>query len=487
MHSPIPSPRLCNPDLAPVPPEERTWTAGHFAALWVSMAVCIPAYTGAAGLMSQGMKWWQALTTILLGNLIVLIPMLLNAHAGTRYGIPFPVLVRASFGTFGANVPALMRAIIACGWFGIQTWIGGESIYLVLSNLMHFKPATSADQLPGLGLSAGQFACFLFFWAAQMLLIIRGMRVLRRVETLAAPLLLLGGIVLLGWAASVGGGFGKLLAFTHASEQGSRGFWPIFWPNLTATVGFWATLSLNIPDFTRYARSQRDQVVGQSLALPLSMLLVSFIGIAVSNATVIKFGEVIWNPVELVGRFESPWVVVIGLFAIILATLSTNLAANIVSPANDFANVNPAKINFRKGAMITGVIGILILPWRLYTDLGQYIFTWLIGYGALLGAIAGVMLTDYYVVRRCRLEVDDLYREDGQYPRVNQTAMISLAVGIAPNLPGFIAHASGRQDSLAPFWNGLYTHAWFVSLFLSAAIYFLLTKFTSRTNPDVIS
>lgn len=462
---------LTNADLAPVPVEKRTWTAGHFAALWVGMAVCIPTYSLAAGLISQGMTWWQALLTILLGNVIVLIPILLNAHAGARYGIPFPVLLRAPFGTVGANVPALMRALVACGWFGIQTWIGGQAIYLLLAQVFQFTTATAADHLPGLGLSAGQLGCFLAFWALHMLIIFRGMEGVKWMETYAAPLLIILCLALLGWAIVAGGGLGRILAQTSTGVKPGVSFWRVFWPNLTAMVGFWATLSLNIPDFTRFARSQRDQVWGQAVALPASMALLAFIGIVVSGATAIVFGEVIWDPVLLMGRFDSPVVVSVALFAIIIATLTTNLAANVVSPANDFSNVRPAAISFKTGALITGVIGILIMPWRLYNDLGQYIFTWLIGYGALLGAIAGVMLADYYLVRGRKLEVEELYRTEGRYAGVRWQALVSLGIGIAPNLPGFIAHASGKAATLGAVWEGIYTHAWFASLVLAGGAY----------------
>jgi NCS1 family nucleobase:cation symporter-1 len=476
---------LINADLAPVPAERRTWKAGHFAALWVGMAICIPTYTLAAGLISQGMTWAQALLTILLGNVIVLVPILLNSHAGARYGIPFPVLLRATFGTLGANVPAMMRALVACGWFGIQTWIGGQAIYVLLSNVFSFALATPTDCLPVLGLSAGELTCFLAFWALHMVIILRGMEGVKWMETYSAPLLIAFGVALLIWAIRAGGGLGNILAHTSnptTQDAHHPAFSKLFWPNLTAMVGFWATLSLNIPDFTRFARSQRDQMWGQALALPASMVLLAFIGIAVSGATSIVFGEVIWDPVLLMARFHSPFVVSLALFAIIIATLTTNLAANVVSPANDISNLRPSAISFKRGAFITGVVGILIMPWRLYHDLGNYIFTWLIGYGALLGAIAGVMLADYCLVRGRTLDVDDLYRNDGRYAGIRYPALVCLAIGIAPNLPGFIAHASGNAASLSAFWGGIYTHAWFVSLLLAATSYLLWMKLARRES-----
>ena len=476
---------LYNEDLAPVPAERRSWGLWHIAALWVGMAVCIPTYTLAAGLISQGMTWGQALFTITLGNLIVLIPMMLNAHAGAKYGIPFPVLIRSSFGTLGANIPALMRALVACGWFGIQTWIGGSAIYVLLTVLFGFEPAGPGDLIPVVGLSWGQLSCFLVFWAINIAVILAGIDTIKWLETLAAPFLLLVGVGLLWWGVSAGGGFGQVLsdetvAAVRGGLVGDFNFWAVFWPNLTAMVGFWATLSLNIPDFTRYARSQRDQVLGQAIGLPTTMALYSFVGIAVTSATVLVFGEAIWDPVLLLGRFDSKLIVGFALFALTIATLSTNIAANVVSPANDFSNLWPRVITFKRGGLITGVIGILIFPWRLYTDLSNYIFTWLIGYSALLGSIAGVMLVDYFLIRRSQLDTDALYQPDGPYAfggsGFNWRALVAMAAGILPNVPGFLAQASGGSIAVAPIFDALYPYAWFVSLLLSGLVHLGLTR-----------
>jgi len=471
---------LYNTDLAPVKLENRTWGMWTIAALWVGMSVQIPTYSMASGLISQGMTWTQALMTIALGNLIVLVPMVLNAHAGTKYGIPFPVFLRASFGTFGANIPALMRALVACGWFGIQTWIGGSAIYVLLSVIFRFEPAGPNELIPVLGLSAGQFGCFLFFWAINIAVIIAGINTIRWLETLAAPFLILIGIGLLWWGVSEAGGLEVVFSdATVARVRTDLGqdfrFHRVFWPNLTAMVGFWATLSLNIPDFTRYVRRQRDQMLGQLIGLPTTMALYSFIGITVTCATVVIFGEAIWDPVTLLGRFSQPLVVGFSLFVLTIATLSTNIAANVVSPANDFSNLWPRVINFRRGGIITGVIGILIFPWKLYIDLANYIFTWLIGYGALLGSIAGVMIIDYYVIRRRRLVVDDLYLTDGCYTYgrrgFNWRAIVALIAGILPNVPGFLAQASDGAIVVHAGFSSIYTYAWFVSLLIAAVLY----------------
>ncbi len=477
---------LYNDDLAPVDLEHRTWSMWNIAALWVGMAVCIPTYTIAAGLISQGMTWVQALVTITVGNIIVLVPMVLNAHAGTKYGIPFPVLVRSSYGTLGANIPALMRALVACGWFGIQTWIGGSAIYTLHSVIFGFEPAGPADMLPVIGLSTGQLACFLLFWAINIAVILAGINTIKWLETFSAPFLLLIGLGLLWWGVSNAGGWGPVLSEdTVAKVRGELGgdfsFWKAFWPNLTAMIGFWATISLNIPDFTRYSRRQKDQVLGQLIGLPTTMALYSFIGIAVTSASVIMFGEAIWDPVLLLGKFNEPFVVGFALFALTIATLSTNIAANVVSPANDFSNLAPRKINFKKGGLITGVVGILIFPWKLYTDLGNYIFTWLIGYSALLGSIAGVMIVDYYLLRRTEIDVNDLYREEGRYTYsggVNWRAVWATILGIIPNVPGFLSQATHGAIAVPEFFTHLYTYAWFVSLAVSGLTYIILMRGT---------
>src|SRR5712691_5215030 len=430
---------LFNDDLAPVPAARRKWRLGSFAALWISMSACIPTYMLASSLIGGGMNWWQAVLTIFLGNLIVLIPMVLNAHAGTHYGIPFPVYCRASFGTKGANIPALLRALVACGWFGIQTWIGGNAIYKILAV---FMPSLASAPVNSFGITFPQFLCFLFFWGINMLVVYKGIDCIRWLLNIKALLLIALGLVLLFWAYHRAGGFGHILSQPSAFAAGqprSGQFFAFFFPALTGMIGFWATLSLNIPDFSRYAVSQRDQVIGQALGLPLTMALYSFIGVAVTSATTIIFGQTIWDPVDVLTRFKNPVILVVAMIALCIATLATNIAANVVSPANDFAHLAPKRISFRTGGVITGIIGVIMMPWKLVADPSGYIFTWLVGYSALLGPIGGIMIADYYVYRRRKLYVADLYRTHGRYRFTNGfslAAMIALILAVLPNLPG---------------------------------------------------
>lgn len=483
-HEELKASGLYNGDLAPVPASGRKWNTLSFAALWVSMSACIPTYMLASSLIGGGMNCWQAVLTIFLGNLIVLIPMILNAHAGTRYGIPFPVYCRASFGTLGANIPAILRALVACGWFGIQAWIGGEAIYKICGVILSFDSTPPANWL---GISPGAFLCFMLFWGINMWVIWRGIDTIRVLLSIKAPLLIAGGLALLAWAYQAAGGFGPILSQSSAFDLGQPQegkFWGYFFPALTGMVGYWATLSLNIPDFSRYAKSQKDQAFGQALGLPLTMALYAFIGVAVTSATTIIYGAPIWNPVAVLTHFQNPVVLVIAMLALCIATLATNIAANVVSPANDFAHLAPKKISFRIGGFITGVIGILMMPWKLVADPNGYIFTWLIAYGALLGPVGGILIADYFIYRKGELNLPELYKANGTYRFTNGfsiVALVSLLVAVAPSVPGFLVNvklldAASIPQSLAD----LYNYAWFVGFALSFVLYLVLRKLTDK-------
>lgn len=470
-------PQLYNEDLAPTAVEQRTWRWTSIAALWVGMVVCVPTYMLAASMIEQGMAWWQAVLTVLLGNAIVLVPMALVGHAGTKHGVPFPVLLRASFGTKGANVPALLRGLVACGWFGIQTWVGGSAIYTLLNAVS--GDWFAGEPLPLLGIDLWQTISFLAFWALHVWFIARGTESIRFLETWAAPFLIVMGLALLAWAYVRAGGFGEMLSAPSQFEAGGAKegqFWSVFFPSLTAMVGFWATLSLNIPDFTRYCRTQRDQVLGQAIGLPPTMALFAFIGVAVTSATVVIYGEAVWDPVALLGKMGG-FGIAIALFALAIATLTTNLAANVVAPANGFSNIAPSKITFKMGGYLTAGLGVAMFPWKILESTGGYIFTWLIGYSALLGPIAGILIADYFVIRRTELSVPDLFKSDGIYRYSggwNVRALVALALGVAPNLPGFLV-AAGALES-APGWTDIYTYAWFVGFFVSGLSYWVLMR-----------
>jgi nucleobase:cation symporter-1, NCS1 family len=463
---------LWNEDLAPVPIERRNWTTYNYAALWISMAHCIPTYMLSSSLIELGMNWWQALITILLGNMIVLVPILLNSHPGTRYGIPFPVFARASYGTFGSNLPALMRAIVACGWFGIQTWIGGEALYTFIRAMWPGWQTLLGAQIQSPAIIAGhtptEYISFLLFWALNIYIIYRGMDLLRKVENWAAPFVLIMAAALMAWMLWKARGLG---AIVHSEDkfESFGAFWLVFIPSLNAMIGYWSTLSLNMPDFTRFSRSQREQMIGQTVALPTTMVAFAAMGVIITSASTVVFGKPIWDPVQLVGQFSQPLVIAVSMFTIVIATLSVNIAANVVSPANDFANAFPRWITFRLGGLITGILGIVLQPWRLLADPSGYIFRWLGGYSGGLGAIAGVLIADYWFVRKKRLELNDLYKTQGVYRYAggwNWRAVIATLVGCALAWIGLVA----------PELSRLSEYGWFVGFFVSGTIHLALMK-----------
>jgi nucleobase:cation symporter-1, NCS1 family len=495
---------LHNEDLAPVPIAKRTWTTYNYVALWIGMSHNIPTWGLAAGLVAIGMAWYQAIFTIMLANVIVLVPMLLNSHAGTKYGIPYPVFARASFGVYGANLAALLRAGIACGWFGIQTWIGGEAVWTVVGAIFGANSWwLTADKLQ-IGFGNAQpwtlWLSFAIFWVLQISIIYRGMDAVRRFENWAAPFVLVVAFFLLIWMWAQAGGLGDLIQDNGTLGWGSS-FWLIFFPSLMGMIAFWSTLSLNMPDFTRFGRSQRSQAIGQTLGLPTTMTLFPLIAVLVTSATKTVYGEYIWDPVALVGKFNQNGsileilVVILALVTLSVATLSVNVAANTVSPSYDFSNAWPKRISFRTGSIITGVVGILIQPWLLYQDPHVYIFTWLGFYGGATGAIAGVLIADYWLIRRTNLNLADLYRPSGIYRYVsgwNWRAVVALLVGMFVALGGAYSAPNADGTPGGPFppggilgflhvqlpWGGyLYDYSWVLGLVVSFVLYWAFTRF----------
>jgi len=589
---------LANEDIVPVPVKERTWSMWNLASLWVGISVCIPTYMLAAGLISSGMNWTQAVMTILLGNAIVLIPLCLNAYPGTKYGIPFPVLIRSSFGTVGAHIPSVLRGLVACGWFGIQTWIGGKAIYELAKIPLPQIAELGKGLADGfLGITGGELLCFLIFWAIHMLIVWKGVESIKVFETWAAPALILVGVALFVWAINTGGGLSNVLdhseyftrptmtaaqaktngdlvvsfapvpdvdgapridqmrmivssvetenevmseqltaaewqpiqteiaqpwpetvhhaavwvevkssrladvsftlktTATAGEDNNAGGNWwlTVFLPLLTAMVGFWATLSLNIPDFTRYAKTQKDQIMGQAIGLPTTMTLYAFVGVVATCASLIAFPNILvpeaapWDPVALLANFDIPWMVILSMAVLAIATLTTNIAANVVAPANGFSNLAPNKISFRMGGFITGIIGILMMPWKLLASAGAYIFTWLIGYSALMGGIAGVMIADYYIVRKRKLDLLGLYQPDGPYRftgGVNWVGVIAFVLGVLPNIPGFLVQVDLLSaDLVPPFLQTMYSYAWFSGFFISFIFYAVVMPFCIKPIP----
>lgn len=481
---------LWNGDLAPTPLQRRTWCWYHYAALWLGMVMCVPAYTLASSLVGSGMSAAQAIMTVTLGNLIVLVPMLLIGHAGAKYGIPYAVLARCSFGTVGARLPAMLRALVACGWYGIQSWFGGMMIY-ALAGVLIGHPL-GGRQIPVLGIDPWQAACFLVFWLLQFYFIVHGIESIRRLETYTAPIKVVICVMLLIWAYDRAGGFGPIVRTPSQFAPGgarSGQFHSVFWPSLTAMVGFWSTLALNIPDFTRFARSQRDQVLGQAIGLPGPMGLLAALAVFVTSATVVIYGQAIWDPVTLAGRMRGA-AVLVALLVLLVDTISVNLAANLVGPAFDFSSLHPRGISYKAGGYITAVIAVAMMPWKILASTHGYIFTWLVGYSALLGAVAGILIVDYYHVRRTIIDVRGLYRGQGSPYHYrggwNPIAVGAFLIGVLPCLPGFL-HASlpGTFPHVSTLLDALYSYAWFVALGLSAAAYALGMRLAGNVDQTV--
>ncbi len=547
LHEDVSKSNLYSEDLAPVPANQRTWNKWHLAAIWVGMAVCIPTYLLASYMIKTGLNWYEALIIIGLANLIITIPMVLNGHAGVKYGIPFPVIGRAAFGTKGIHIASVTRGIIACGWFGVQTWIGGLAIYAI------FNALTGATG--ELGLSVGKFVSFGIFWIINMYFIWKGTESIKWLETYSAPILIGIGLALIYWSYSKAEGFsivldqsvqlektaatitekddayylhlnvlkdkeGQLKAneFNIVSDKSTS--WQSYTsepilisspenlqvqfrnsesgqpmlssvvtatlvnPNasesklwsyllwLTAMVGFWATMSISIADITRYSATQKDQITGQFLGLPLTMMLYSFVGIFVTCAAVINFKDVLiaedapWDPVSLIAKFKNPVVVIVAQIFMIIATLSTNIAANVIAPSNAFSNLWPKKINFKSGGTLAGIIGIVIAPWWLLNEISGF----LIFVSGLLGPVLGILIADYFVIRKKEMVLAELYKEDGLYSYgktgFNKAAMVSLFIGVFLALIGY----------WEPALNFLYSLSWFTGFIISFIVYYILMK-----------
>ncbi|SEG13442.1 nucleobase:cation symporter-1, NCS1 family [Actinacidiphila yanglinensis] len=476
-----PAGTYANPDLLPVPVARRTWTTYNFAALWVGMAHNVTSWTLASGLVALGMDWKQAVLTIALANVIVLAPMLLVGHAGPKYGIPFPVLARAAFGLRGANLPAVVRAAVACAWFGIQTWIGGQGIFVLLDRVMpgNWAGAARIGAYPW-----PLWLCFGLFWLLELAIIARGMETLRRFENWAAPFVLVGAVALLVWMSVKAGGFGPLLDQPSRLGWGHH-FWKVFFPALMGMIGYWSTLSLNIPDFTRFGAGQRAQTRGQALGLPTTMTAFALLSVLVTSGAQAVYGggdATLWDPVALSARSSSDLGLLYALVTVLIATLSVNLAANVVSPAYDLSHLAPRFITFRTGALITGVVGVVIFPWKLISSPEIYIYTWLGVVGGVLGTVAGVLIADYWVIRRTTLHLGELYDPAGRYwydGGWNWRAVAAFVVGGLLAVGGS-SSAAGEgpfpRHGLIPFLEPLADYGWAVGLAAAFVVYLTLMR-----------
>lgn len=478
-----------NSDLAPISSSDRTFTAWDMGSLWVGLVVGVPTYYLAGSLVDLGMAWWQGVATVFMANVILLVPLIMAGVPGTKYGISFPILARSAFGVTGAHVPCLLRSIVACGWYGIETWIGGEAIFLLLPTKL--KSSVMATELiPWLGTTPLEFTCFMVFWTAQMAIVWGGIDRIRHLEKYSAPILIILTASLLIWAYTTAGGFGPMLSLPPRLNPSQ--FRSAFFPSLTANISFWATVALNIPDFTRHVKTQREQILGQ-IWLPFFMSAFTFVGLAVTSSTEVIFGNVISDPIRLLGKIGGLPTTIAAILGISLATITTNIAANIVAPANSLVNLSPSSFTFRKGALLTALIGILFQPWRLLKSGESFTKTWLVGYSVLIGPIGGIVIADYYLVNGMELQIEDIYddkKKNGRYyywNGVNFTAILALVVGIVPVVPGFLSTV-GLAENIGKGFVSIYENAWFFGFFVSGLVYWsltwLLTKTTNRQKPS---
>ena len=511
-------------DLLPVPRHQRSWTAYDLCGLWIGLVVCIPAWRFAASFATLGATIGQAASCVFLANLLITFPMIASAQMGTKYGAPFPVLIRSAFGVTGAKFPSLLRALVGCGWFGIQTFVGGCAVRSLFGGVLGSGSIGTAmnitwDSWSTYGVGANSLVatyvdgaspidllCYLLFLCLQLFVVHKGVESVKTAERFAAPVLVVLTIGMLVWAVQVGGGWGAVLASggtvtgaTSSIASASNSFMSThFFPTLSAVVGFWATMCLNISDFSRFSRTQQDQVNGQVVGLTVFMTLFSVIAVLVTSvaAGLITEGTLsrvidVGDPVALLGSsLFNPTTKIVASFGLVVATLSTNIAANIVAPANAFVAIlgggdeeekKSKKNGFKNAAFLVAFLGTLIAPWRLLTDPNSFIWVWLVGHAALLAPVTGVYLFDYHVVKRRKLNVDALYdqSEESEYSGVNKSAAYAFLVGVFFCAPGFLDACGVKlfdAGVVTEFIKSAYQHAWFVGFLTSGVAHVALSR-----------
>ncbi|MCQ6278491.1 NCS1 family nucleobase:cation symporter-1 [Bacillus sp. EB600] len=462
--------RLMNEDLKPIPKGQRKWTWFSYMALWMGIVHNIFNYSVAASLIVLGMNIWQALLTIFVANIVLMVPLALNGHAGSKFGISFPIYARLSFGVFGANVPALIRAFVAIGWFGIQSYLGAMALNVLMLKVIPFWSDLSTVFF---GLPINSWISLIAFWILEAVLAIHGMEVIRRFENWAGPVILVLMLGLVYWAYNILHGVGPILH--QPSKFHSVGeFLPVFFPAVITVVGSFATMALNIPDFTRFSRSSKDQVIGQILGLPITTFFFSLMSAFITSATVIAYGKAIWDPVELFKHFDNTIVLVIGAACLAAATISVNVAANLVSPIYDLINAFPKKLNYKRSAIISIVLAFLIMPWKLMQS-PDSVHLLLNTAGAFLGPATGIVIADFWIIRKCQVSVDDLYKVEGIYEYkkgFNIYALITMVVGM-------ILSFGGNFIPALKFVSG---YGWLIGILVGFFGYYALMKLTG-TGP----
>ncbi|MBB3173529.1 NCS1 family nucleobase:cation symporter-1 [Endobacter medicaginis] len=453
---------LYNPDLAPVPQAQRDWSWVNMATVWMGMVHNVVVYEAAAGLMALGLTAWESLAAVAVGYAVLFLAMWFNARAGTRYGLPFCVLIRSAFGPHGGQVPVVLRGFCAIFWVSVQGYAGAQALDAMLAAL---SPGWAAIGGAVLGMSLRLWLAMALFWALHAWIVSHGVHRIRNFELVAGPAVIAVGACATAWGLHVAHGLGPLFAVPPGHHPAS---WTTFFVGVTGMIGVWSTFAVNIPDLSRFARSERDQALGQLIGLPITAVVFMAMSVITTSATVIVFGHAIWDPVELLLAFHSKWLLMFGGATIILATLSVNVAANIMPASYDLVNLMPRRLRFGSAATLVLAIAVLFAPWLWFRD-AQGIFAVLGALGGLLGPVTGIMLVDFYLIRRQHLSVADLYRYDGIYGARsgwNPAGLIAFVLGGAIASAGYVIPALA---SLTGF-------SWFIGIAIGAGTYAVLAR-----------
>jgi NCS1 family nucleobase:cation symporter-1 len=450
------APGLTNNDLLPTGESERRWTWWHFAALWMGMVHNIFNFTWIGGLVVLGMSVWQALAVALAGNLVQTALIGLNGRVGAHYGLPFAVWARSAFGVYGANVAALARGAVAVGWFGVQSYLAATAINLLITTVVPGWGRVGHSSF--LGMAPSLWAVVVGYWLLNFVVVRNGMGTIRRFESWAGPAIFVVMAILLVWVVVRAGGAGSLLhqhaaRYPTTSDFLAHGFVPAV---SLYIAGSWAAMVLNIPDLTRFARSNRQQFWGTMIGLPAASLVYFGMAAVIVSAVQRLYGQTLWNPTDVLATIGNPALSIVGATLLAIATISVNIPANIVSPAYDLTNLLPRLLTFRTAAYLSIVLGFLAMPWQLLSS-PETLYSVLHNIGVVIGPITGIMLADYFVIRRQRMDVAQLFSSMGRYryrAGYNPVALTVLALVVALLLA---AEASSRL-------HDVYEHAWLVGV-----------------------
>ncbi|MCL2355266.1 MAG: cytosine permease, partial [Oscillospiraceae bacterium] len=462
IYSEVQTSKYYNNDLSPADLSKRTWGTYTFFSCWVGMNICIPAYQMASSAIAMGLSWWLSLVLVFSGNLIILIPMLLNSRAGIKYGITFPVYARSVFGIRGAQIPVIIRSVIGAAWTGILIWLGAESLQVALELIFE----------PWQGFRYGQAVCYIFFWILNIGFTLGGSDVFKKLKEYSTPLLGLFciGLSIWGIRATYQAGYVAIDAIRYLNISSNINVRQTITVFLVANISYYSTWAMNVSDLSRFAKNEKSHHIGIIVGLPLSMMLIAFCGIFVTGASKLIFGEPMWNPNDVVLAIGNRWGALFAAIAILLATLSTNVTTNILPPANGLTNLYPRKVSYKTGVIITGIIATAIQPWRLVADPSGYIYDWLSTYGILTGPFASILICDYFLFKKQTLSLVDLYSGHGSnywyYKGFNLRAILAWCFAVIPSIAGiFIAPLRVLRD-----------YGWILSFVLGFIIYFILTK-----------